>query len=80
MKYFLRYATLVLLFQSFIVRGQSKTSVNGVYAGVEIMPSAMGGMGRNDVVISAQVRLATTGIGPVYGKRPYRIAAHPRRQ
>jgi hypothetical protein len=51
MKYFLRYATLVLLFQSFIVRGQSKTSVNGVYAGVEIMPSAMGGMGRNEVVI-----------------------------
>ncbi|MGY3213123.1 hypothetical protein [Mucilaginibacter sp. HD30] len=51
MKTFLRYATLLVLFQAFIVRGQSKTSLNGVYAGVEIMPSAMGGMSRNDVVI-----------------------------
>ena len=52
MKAFLKYAIILLLFHSFIAYSQS-TSLNGLYAGVELMPSTMmgGGMTRNDVVI-----------------------------
>lgn len=50
MKHLLRYLPILLLLQPLVARSQS-TSLNGLYAGVEIMPSAMGGMSRNDVVI-----------------------------
>lgn len=50
MKNLLKFVSIVLLLQPFVVYGQSN-NLNGVYAGVEVMPSALGGMTRNDVVI-----------------------------
>jgi len=50
MKNLLKYLPIILLFQSFMVYSQS-ARLNGVYAGVSVMPSVTGGMDRSDVVV-----------------------------